>query len=163
MSYSKLVNVFSFSMIMTLVVAFSASAQQLPNPQQAPLKEDFSDAEIEKFVAINMEMIPVQQAAEAKMVAAIEEHGLEMQRFQQLFQAQQQGNITDVSEDPQEIAKFNEAGQQIMKVQEETNLEIQEMIVQSEMELQTFQEISMAYQQSPKIKEKVDRIIEKME
>ncbi|EON75003.1 hypothetical protein ADIS_4492 [Lunatimonas lonarensis] len=139
------------------------SAQQIPGQQDQPVKEDFSDAEIEQFVAINMDMMPIQQAAEAKMIDAIESAGLEIERFQQLFQAQQLGNITDASEDPQEIAKFNEAGQQIMKVQEEANQEIQQMILDADMQVQTFQEISTAYQQSPVVKAKVDQILEKME
>jgi hypothetical protein len=110
-----------------------------------------------------MDMMPIQQAAEAKMIDAIESAGLEIERFQQLFQAQQLGNITDASEDPQEIAKFNQAGQQIMKVQEEANQVIQQMILDADMQVQTFQEISTAYQQSPVVKAKVDQILEKLE
>ncbi|WP_035807155.1 DUF4168 domain-containing protein [Lunatimonas lonarensis] len=163
MNYSKVTHVFSLSLLITLLMPVALSAQQIPGQQDQPVKEDFSDAEIEQFVAINMDMMPIQQAAEAKMIDAIESAGLEIERFQQLFQAQQLGNITDASEDPQEIAKFNEAGQQIMKVQEEANQEIQQMILDADMQVQTFQEISTAYQQSPVVKAKVDQILEKME
>jgi hypothetical protein len=138
-------------------------AQQLPTDQQPRVNEDFTDEEYEQFVAINKDLIPLQQDADEKMMSAISDNGLEMQRFQELFQAQQQGNITDASEDPQELAKFNEAGQQIMKVQEEANEEIQKKITDGGMELQKFQEMSMAYQQSPKVKQKVDEMIQREE
>lgn len=162
MSNSKLLKVFSFSILFVLSFAVSGLAQQLPT-EQPQINENFSDAEYEQFVAINMDLIPLQQDAEEKMMTAISENGLEMERFQQLFQAQQQGNITDASEDAQEIAKFNEAGQQIMKVQEEVNQEIQKKITDSGMEVQKFQEMSMAYQQSPKVKQKIDELIQREE
>jgi len=162
MSNSNLLKVFSFSLLFVLSFAVSGLAQQLPT-EQPQINENFSDAEYEQFVAINMDLIPLQQDADEKMMTAISDNGLEMERFQQLFQAQQQGNITDASEDPQEIAKFNEAGQQIMKVQEEANQEIQKKITDSGMDVQKFQQMSMAYQQSPKVKQKIDEMIQREE
>lgn len=159
---SKLLKVFSFSILFVLSFAVSGLAQQLPT-EQPQVNENFSDAEYEQFVAINMDLIPLQQDADEKMMTAISDNGLEMERFQQLFQAQQQGNITDASEDPQEIAKFNEAGQQIMKVQKDVNQKIQKKISDSGMEVQKFQEMSMAYQQSPKVKQKIDELIQREE
>ncbi|HSI77790.1 MAG TPA: DUF4168 domain-containing protein [Lunatimonas sp.] len=157
---SKLLKVFSFSLLFVLSFAVLGSAQQLPT-EQPQVNENFTDEEYEQFVAINMDLIPLQQDADEKMMTAISDNGLEMERFQQLFQAQQQGKITDASEDPQEIAKFNEAGQQIMIVQEEANQEIQKKITDSGMEVQKFQEMSMAYQQSPKVKQKIDEMIQR--
>jgi hypothetical protein len=162
MSYSNLLKVFSFTLLFAVSFAISGIAQQLPTQQQQ-INENFTNEEYEQFVAINLDLIPLQQEADEKMMSAISDNGLEMERFQQLFQAQQQGNITDASEDPQEIAKFNQAGQEIMKVQEEANQEIQQKISDSGMELQKFQEMSMAYQQSPKVKQKIDELIQNAE
>ncbi|WP_158858414.1 DUF4168 domain-containing protein [Lunatibacter salilacus] len=162
MSNSNLLKVLSFSILFSLSFAVSGIAQQLPT-EQPQVNENFTDADYEQFVAINMDLIPLQQDADEKMMTAISDNGLEIERFQQLFQAQQQGNITDASDDPQEIAKFNEAGQQIMKVQEEANQEIQKKITDSGMEVQKFQEMSMAYQQSPKVKQKIDEMIQGVE
>ncbi|WP_232835082.1 DUF4168 domain-containing protein [Pleomorphovibrio marinus] len=163
MSYSKLSKVFSFSILLSFCFAFGVMAQQLPNPQQQQVNDEFSDDEYEKFVKINMEMIPLQEQAQQKMMNAIEEHGIDVERFQMLAQAQQSGNITDVSEDPEEIAKFNEAGQEVMKVQEETNQEMQKTIAENDMDVQKFQEMSVAYNQSPKVKEKIDSMIGDLE
>ncbi|MEX0883321.1 MAG: DUF4168 domain-containing protein [Cyclobacteriaceae bacterium] len=131
-------------------------AQQLPASPQQSVNTDFSDDEYDKFVKINADLIPMQMEIEEKMIAIVEDNGLEVNRFQALMQAQQQGNITDVSEDPEEIAKFNLAGQEVMKVQQESQEKLQKHITDNEMELEKFQEMSIAYQQSPEVKEKID-------
>jgi hypothetical protein len=47
MNYSKVTHVFSLSLLITLLMSMALSAQQLPGQQDQPVKEDFSDAEIE--------------------------------------------------------------------------------------------------------------------
>lgn len=159
MIYSKLSKVFALSAFL-IIFAFGAIAQQqLPSAPQE-VKDDFTDQELETFVKINQEVIPVQQEAEGEMIEAISEKGLEVPRFQELAQAQQTGKITDVSEDPEEIAKFNEAGQEVMKVQEKVQGEIQQKIKDNKMDIQTFQQISMAYNQSEKVRNKIDKMLE---
>jgi hypothetical protein len=163
MSYSKLSKNSIFSVLFSICFSFAAMAQQLPSGPQQQVNDSFSDEEYEKFVDINVKLIPMQMEIEDKMVAIVEDTGLEVNRFQELMQAQQQGNIMDASEDPQEIAKFNEAGQEVMKVQQESQEKLQKHITDNDMDLQKFQEMSIAYQQSPKVKEKVDALMAEIE
>ncbi len=156
MSYSKLSKISIFSLLFSISFAFVSMAQQEVN-------DNFSDEEYEQFVDINVKLIPMQMEIEDKMVAIVEDTGLEVNRFQELMQAQQQGNIMDASEDPEEIAKFNEAGQEVMKVQQESQQKLQKHITDNDMDLQKFQEMSIAYQQSPKVKEKVDALMAEIE
>lgn len=158
MMYSKLSKVSVLSAFLMLF-AFGTMAQQLP-PQQE-VKEDFTDEEYETFVKINKEVIPIQQAAEGEMVKAISDKGMEVARFQELAQAQQTGKITDVSEDPEEIAKFNQAGQEVMKVQQEVQGKIKNKITENKMDIEKFQQISIAYNQSEKVRNKIDKLLEK--
>jgi hypothetical protein len=159
MIYSKVSKNFALS-AMLVVFAFGAIAQQQVPSTSQEVKEDFTDEELETFVKINQEVIPIQQDAEGEMMDAISQKGMEVTRFQEFAQAQQTGKITDVSEDPEEIAKFNEAGQEVMKVQERVQGEIQQKIKDYNMDIQTFQQISMAYNQSEKIKNKIDKMLE---
>lgn len=152
MIYSKVSKVSVFSILFSICLAFGTLAQQQVN-------DNFSDEEYEKFVAINQTLAPMQAEVEAKMVGILEEKGMEVPRFQALMQAQRQGNIMDATDDPEEISTFNEAGQEIMKVQQESQEELQKHITDSGMEIQKFQEISIAYNQSPKVKEKVDALM----
>lgn len=161
MIYSKLSKVFALTAVLS-VFAWGAIAQQLPaSPQE--INEDFTDKDYETFVKINQEVMPIQQEAEGKMIEAISGRGLEVTRFQELAQAQQAGKITDVSEDPEEIAKFNEAGQEVMKVQEKAQDEIIKKIEDNQMDLQKFQQISMAYNQSETVRSKIDKLLQEGE
>jgi len=143
-----------------LIFSFGVMAQQQLPAAPQEIKEDFTDEELENFVKINLEVIPIQQEAEGQMIEAISEKGLDVQRFQELAQAQQTGKITDASQDPEELAKFNEAGQEVMKVQKEVQGEIQQKIMDSEMDIQKFQQISMAYNQSETVRTKIDKLLE---
>lgn len=158
MNYSKLSKVFALSAFL-MVFTFGVMAQELPS---APMEinDDFTDEDIEAFVKINQEVIPIQQEAEGRMIEAISEKGLEVNRFQELAQAQQTGKITDVSEDPAEIAKFSEAGQEVMKVQEKVQEEIKKKIEDNQMDIRKFQQITMAYNQSEKVRNKVDKLLQ---
>lgn len=159
MNYSKVSKLSLFSMLLGISIAFGTMAQQLPQGAQQQVNDNFSDAEYEKFVAINQSLAPMQAEVETKMVGILEEKGMEVPRFQALMQAQQQGNIMDATDDPEEINTFNEAGQEIMKVQQESQQQLQDHITDSGMEIQKFQEMSIAYNQSPKVKEKVDELM----
>src|SRR5690606_20222603 len=112
MTSSKLSKILALP-AMLFLFAFGAMAQGLPAAPQE-VKEDFTDEEYETFVKINMEVMPIQQAAEGDMMKAITDKGMDVQRFQQLAQAQQTGKLTDVSQDPEEINAFNLAGQEVL-------------------------------------------------
>jgi len=160
MIHSKLFKIFSLSFIFTLALAVGVSAQQLPQQQQQQVTEDFSDEEIEKFVKINQEIMPIQEQMQGRMMETIEETGLDVERFNQLAQAMQQGNIKDVSDDPQEIAKFNQAGQKVMEMNQEIGAEYQKRMTAHKMDPERFQQIMIAYQQSEKVRNKVDSMMD---
>lgn len=160
MTISKLSKIFMLPALSFFFV-FGAIAQETPVTQD--VKEDFTDEEYETFVKINMEVMPIQQEAEGEMMNAITEKGLEVERFQELAQAQQTGKITDVSEDPEEISKFNLAGQEVLEVQKKVQGEIKQKIEDNNMDIQTFQQISMAYNQSEKVRGKIDELLKGQE
>ncbi|UCS94122.1 DUF4168 domain-containing protein [Echinicola marina] len=128
--------------------------------QGATKDNNFTDEDYEKFVDINVAIIPVQQEMQGKMVKAIEDEGLEINRFQELARAQQSGNIQDASDDPAELAKFNQAGQKVMEMQKDVQVKVQEMIEEEALSVQKFQQISMAYNQDQKVKEKIDALMQ---
>ncbi|MFD2034868.1 DUF4168 domain-containing protein [Belliella marina] len=147
------------SLIFTLFIGFGAIAQQMMQPQ-TQVKEDFSDQEFEEFVKINLVLIPLQEKSQGDMVKAIEENDLKVERFQELAQAQQAGTLQEVASGAEEMASFNNAGQKVMEMQQGLQTEIQKTIKDSGLSEEQFQEMYMAYTQSPKVKEKVDKMIE---
>lgn len=161
MNYSSLISkVFSLSIVFSALMISSVLGQQSMQPQME-MKEDFTDKELKEFVKINVEMIPIQEKGQEDMVKTIEKEGLKVERFQELAQAQQAGKLTEVSGDPDEIAKFSQAGQKVLEKQQEVQLKVQEQIEKSELSEEKFQQIYMAYNQSDKVKAKVDELIAK--
>ncbi|WP_229239744.1 DUF4168 domain-containing protein [Echinicola soli] len=156
----KKVSLFS---ALLLLMGLGLHAQQISPqaPQDAPKASDFTNDEYDKFVAINAELIPVQQEVQGKMMDAIKEEGLDVQRFQELMQAQQTGKLTDASDDPEEIGKFNKAGQKVMEIQKEIQTKAEGLIEDNELSVQKFQQMSMAYNQSQEVRAKVDTLISK--
>ena len=152
MIYSKVPKIALFFILFSFCLTAATKAQQQVN-------DTFTDEEYETFVAINQTLAPMQAEVETKMVAVLDEKGMEAPRFQELMQAQRQGNIMDATDDAAEIALFNEAGQEIMKIQRNSQQELQKKITDSGMEIEKFQEMSIAYNQHPKVKEKVDEMI----
>src|SRR5690554_216139 len=159
MNNSKLLKILALPMLFVLLT-FGVKAQEVPTQDLPEVNEDFTDEDYEKFVKINMEAIPIQQQAEGEMVEIITEKGLDVERFQELAQAQQAGTITDASEDPEEINKFNMAGQEVLEVQKKVQEEIKQKIVDNEMDVQKFQQIAMAYNQSETVREKIDQLLQ---
>lgn len=156
---SKLSKIFTLSIVFSLALAFGVTAQQMPQQQQ-PAAQDITDEEIEKFVKINQEIMPIQEEMQGRMMETIEETGLEVERFNELAQAMQAGNIKEVSDDPQEIAKFNEAGQKVMEMNQEIGAEYQRRMTAHQMDPERFQQIMIAYQQNERVRSKVDSMMD---
>lgn len=159
MIHSKLFKIFTLSIVFSLTLAFGVTAQQMPQ-QQPQAAQDITDEEIEKFVKINQEIMPIQEEMQGRMMATIEETGLDVERFNELAQAMQAGNIKEVSDDPQEIAKFNEAGQKVMEMNQEIGAEYQKRMTAHQMDPEKFQQIMMAYQQNESVRSKVDSMMD---
>jgi len=158
---SKLSKIFTLSLIFSFAVALGATAQQqMPPQQQQQVDTDFSDEDYEKFVKINQEIIPLQEEMQGRMIQSIEETGLDINRFNELAQAQQAGNIKEVSQDPEEIAKFNEAGQKVIEMNQEIGAAYQQKMDEHDMDQQKFQRMMMAYQQSEEVRSRIDSMME---
>ncbi|WP_277485610.1 DUF4168 domain-containing protein [Catalinimonas alkaloidigena] len=135
-------------------------AQGLPGAaQQQPVKEDFTDEELKTFIQANKSVVQVQQAAEQKMMQAIEETDMDVNRFNEIATAQQDPQA-DAEASAEEMATFNEAAQKVMAVQRETQSEIAAAVEEEGMEFNEYRQIMMAYQNSPKVQEQITKLIE---
>ena len=92
MTYSNILK--SILSISFIALAFATTAQQMPPQQQ--VRDDFSDNEIKQFVDINKKIAPLQEAGTQKMMSAITEEKLEVQRFNQIMEAMQKQDLESV-------------------------------------------------------------------
>lgn len=136
-------------------------AQGLPGagqPQQQ-VKEDYTDDELKAFIQANQSAVQVQQAAEQKMIQAIEDTDMDINRFNEIATAQQDPQA-DPEASEEEMATFNEAAQKVMTVQRETQSEIAEAVEAEGMEFNEYRQIMMAYQSSPKVQQQITKLLE---
>lgn len=154
---------FIFSFVIVLFFAFTASAQvpmQEQEQQQQELNTDFSDQELEQFVAVFKKANEIQQKNEEVMIQAIEGEDLELERFNEiLVSRQQQQSAEDIGASAEEMAAFNQAAEKIMSVQQEAQAEIQQ-VIEDELGMEKYQQIVIAYQQDPEVQEKVNQMLE---
>lgn len=150
-----------FSFAIAMFFTFEAVAQvPMQQGQQQPVQEDFSDEELEQFVDVYIQAAEIQQKNESQMIQAIEEEELDINRFNEILMARQnQQNVEEIDATAEEMASFNNAAEKIMAVQQEAQAEI-EQLIESEMGSQKYQQIVMAYQQSPEVQQKVNQILE---
>lgn len=153
--------VFIFSFVAIFFFAFTAMAQvPMQGQPQQEINTDFSDQEIEQFVTVFKKANEIQQKNEEVMVQAIQEEDLELERFNEILVArQQQQSAEDINASAEEMAAFNQAAEKIMTVQQEAQAEI-EQIIENELGMEKYQQIVMAYQQSPEVQEKVNQKLE---
>jgi len=133
---------------------------QAPNamPQEPELKEDFKKEELQSFVKASSKIEMLQMGAQENMVKAVESEGLTVEKFNTMAQAQQdpEAKQTESTED-QEM--FNKASQKIMDIQKEAGTEIQETIKKEGIDVQTYEQIMYAYQNSENVKGELDKVL----
>lgn len=147
-----------------LICAFSfstkATAQNtVPQQQQQPqaVKTDYTDNQLKAFLDVNKKLQPLQQTAQQHIVKSIESSGLTVDRFREIAKSQQEGGNTSLS--AQDSTAFNKAAEEIMKEKGKTDSQMVAVIQKEGMDIETFQGIAMAYQQSPEIQQKINKLI----
>ena len=140
------------SLFMAILIGCSSVFAQ--TPQQEPV----TDEEVKLFATVYKEMQVINQGAQQTMMAAIEDEGLEIQRFNEIFQARQMpGQQVALAED--ELEKFENATKEIEKIQEKIQLQMEGKIVKLGLTPERYQEIGMQIQSSPALQSKIQEYL----
>jgi hypothetical protein len=132
----------------------SSQPQQDPNqfqPQQQG--GEISDEELQQFVSASQHLQVINQQAQQKMVASVEQGGLDVERFNEIQQAQQDPN-QEASATDEELKQYETAIQELQKIQVQAQQQMQEKIKEEGLTESRFQEISMVLQNDPELQEK---------
>lgn len=122
------------------------------------MRDDFSDDELKSFVKANEKVMVIQSEGERKMIQAIEGEGLTLDRFNQILEQQrdpQRGTETT----PEELKSFNNAAQVILEENTRIEEEMADSIEKEGIDLETYKQIMVAYQQSPAVQSRVNKMI----
>ncbi len=132
--------------------------QDTITPPSTALREDFSDDELKSFVSANEKVMTIQMEAEQKMIKAIEDEGLTLDRFNQILEEQrdpQRGAQTS----PEELKSFNNAAQVILEENARIEKQMASSIEQQGIDVETYKQIMVAYQQSPAVQSRVNKMV----
>jgi hypothetical protein len=142
-------------------------AQQPVGPQQPAsqaLREDYSDAELKSFVNANKRVASIQEETEQKIIGQIEQNGLTVDRFNEILAGQQNPSKKDsIQASSEELAAFNQIAQSIVSENEKVKDRIETSIEEEGINIDTYEAIMVAYQFSPKVQQRIHKLLEKQE
>lgn len=151
-------NIFICMILMLVVWPAAVSAQDtVPQPSTA-MRENFSDDELKSFVKANEKVMTIQMEGEQKMIKAIEDQGLTLDRFNEILEQQrdpQRGTETSVDE----LTSFNNAAQQILQENARLEQRMESSINEEGIDVETYKQIMLAYQQLPAVQDRVNKMV----
>jgi len=121
--------------------------------------EDVTDQEIKQFASAFQQVQRVDQKAQKTMIKAVQDEGLEVQRFNEIQQAQQDPN-QEVNATNEEMKKYEVTTRELEKIQGQAQQEMQEKITEEGLTVPRYQEISAAIQASPELQEKLQEYLQ---
>ncbi|MFW5773629.1 MAG: DUF4168 domain-containing protein, partial [Tangfeifania sp.] len=102
------------------------------NPQETVEPADpagISDTEMKQFAGVFTELQALNQQIQQEMVTAVQEEGIEVQRFNEIMNAQQDPN-QEVDATEEELETFAAAGQAIEQIQQEAQQDMEKVITE---------------------------------
>lgn len=148
---------YSFILVFTMAasVAFAQVPQQMPQQQDI----DVSDGEINQFASVFVELQSMNQGVQQEMMSAVEEEGIEVQRFNQIMQAQQDPN-KEVEANEEELQNFAKASQAVEQIQAKVQKEMEKVITENDLTVQRYQQIMMAVRSDTELQQRLQQKIQ---
>lgn len=133
-------------------------AQQNTDPLQANQQaEAISDEELRQFVNVSQKLQAINQEAQQSMVQAVQESGLDVQRYSEIQQAMQDPE-KEANPSEKEKEQFSTAFNQFQKIQVDAQKQMQEMLKTEGLTQNRFQEISTSLQSDPELQQKIEAL-----
>jgi len=143
------------TMALLMVGGLTAKAQVNPNSGQQQSIE-VSDSELQTFAKIMQKVQQEQKNSQGKMLKAIKDNGMEVQRYQEIARAQRQGQDVEMTEKEE---KAYQAIQQVMKQeQQKMNQKMQSILQQHQMERRRYIQISRALQRDKELQKRLQEL-----
>ncbi len=119
---------------------------------------DISDEELERFVSAIVSAQELQMESQEEMMQIIEEEGISVDLYNQITQAQQMGQSEEeIGASAEDMENYNNALERIMEIEAELEPKMAEAIEDAGMDMERYQEINMAVQQSPELQQRIQR------
>jgi hypothetical protein len=128
-------------------------------PQQPAQPTEVSDTELKQFASAYTTIQSIQEQLQNKMAFAVQNEGLDVQKFNEILNAQQDPNKeADASEE--ELEKFDAANKSIEQIQNQGQKDIEKVITDNKLTVPRYQEIMSVVQSDPELQTKLQKLIE---
>lgn len=148
-----------------------AAAQQQAPQQAQPMSPEGSsmevdDEEIQRFANAFEAVQSIQKESREQMARAIEQQGLTIKEYNELFRQQQQQNaggeseMSDSNFSEEKQQQFEQADDRINRIEQEAQSEIEQAITQKGLEVERFEQIWIAVRQDPELQQRVQNVLQ---
>lgn len=152
------------AMLFTTAGALAQVQQQMPQMPDLPTSADVTDEEIDSVVQTIMDLTPIQQEAERKMEVAVEEGGINVERFRQIIATMQNPQMAGGSDiTDEEMQTLQSLQPALMQIQTEAQQEIVAKIEENGFTTQRYQSIMMGAQQDEELRNRIETLLEEEE
>ncbi|AVR47455.1 hypothetical protein C7S20_11830 [Christiangramia fulva] len=151
-------NVVSSLLLILAMGIMPGNAQNTQMPQQQ--KVEVNDAELAKFAEAFQKMRLANQEAQQKMMQIIQEKGMELQRFNEVHQAQQNPD-SDVKMTADEKEKYKEIVAEFQALQPSFQKRMEDIISESGLTVDRYQELAMALRSDQELQQRLKDILQK--
>ncbi len=144
------------------IVGTTLMAQTLPPmPQQAPQHQsnDVSEKELKQFVTTLQGIQQIDQQTQQKMVNAVEDEGLEVQRFNEINQSESNPDLPGDASD-KEMEQYNSCVEQIQVIQGKAQEQMEKKIRDEGLTVERYQEIMQIAQNDSELQMRLQNEIE---
>ncbi len=128
-------------------------------PQQPGQPVEISDAELLQFASAYTKIQLIDQQLQQKMLAAVQDEGIEVQKFNEILNAEQNAN-QKVDATEEELEKFAAAHKAVERIQNQAQQDMQNVITDNKLTVTRYQEIIMAVQTDPELQQKLQKLLE---
>ena len=149
-----------FLLAIFLFSTFSNVSFAQVRSSQIPVKENFKPEEIQSFIKANQKVIYLEKTSEDEMIKAVKEEGFSVERFNEIA-ASQQIPEKQINIEQEELQSFNNVIQKVAGISKITENKMNASIEEEGLDVVTYQQIVLAYQNSPKVKQEVDALLPK--
>lgn len=134
----------------------------MPGMQQAP-DVDVDDDELERFAEALVDVQMIQQDAQVDVQEAVEESGIEMQRFQEIHQGQMAPDAQgEVDASDEEESAYDDAISNIEEIETAAAEEMEEAVADHDFETDRFNTLAQAIPQDPELSQELNEIAQEI-
>lgn len=146
-------------LIFFLSLSTNSFAQTTPIQQSAVQQAEVSDAELEKFAQAFQRIRMINQEAQQQMTQVVQDEGMDIQRFNEIFQASMDPAV-NVEITAEEKEQYSNISSEIEAMQGSFQSRMEEVITAQDLTVQRYEQIATQLQTDPQLQERLRAVFE---